>query len=57
MFTKVKKDIILNIQSEFVYGSDTEESIRKKDIFALSMDILIKKTSAEDEPIRAEFGK
>ena len=57
MFTKVKENIILNIKSEFVYGSDTEESIHKGAILDLSKEILIKKTSAEDELIRAEFGE
>ena len=46
MFTKVKEDIVLNIQSEFVYGSDNKESIRKGAILDLSKEILIKKTSA-----------
>ena len=44
-FTKVKKYIILNIQSEFLNGIDTLESIRKGSILYFSKEIPIKKTS------------
>ena len=53
-FTKVKEYLILNIQSEFVNGSDISESIRKGVISYLIKEIPIKRILLEDEPSRAE---
>ena len=53
-FTKVKKHIILKIQSEFVNGSDISESIPKGYILYLSKQILIKMISTEDKTSKAE---
>ena len=52
VFTKVKKHLILNIQSEFVNGSDIAEPISKGAIIDLSKEINIKKTFTEYEPSR-----
>ena len=47
-FTKVKEHLILKIQSEFVNGSDIEESIRKGFILDLMKEILIKRIPTKD---------
>ena len=53
-FTKVKDNPILNIQSEFVNGSDITQSMHKRVILDLSKKIMIRRTPKEDEPGRAE---
>ena len=54
-FTKMKENLILKIQSEFVNGIDIAESIRKGAILYLSKDIMIKRISTEYEPRRADL--
>ena len=51
-FSATVKNIILLIQSEFLNGSDIEESIQKGEILDLSKEISIKGISTEDEPSR-----
>ena len=54
MITKVKENLILNIKSEFVNGSDIPEWIYKGEILYLRKEILIKRILKESYPIRAE---
>ena len=54
MFTKVKENLTLKIQSEFMNRSDIEESIRKRVILYLSKEITIKRIFTENEPSKAE---
>ena len=53
-FNNVKEHLILNIQSEFLNGSDIVESIHKGVILYLSNKIPIQRISEEDEPSGAE---
>ena len=54
MFDKVKEHPILNIQSEFLNGSDNEYWIRNGVILDLRKEITISRISTEDGPNRAE---
>ena len=49
----MRENIILNIQSKFVNGSDISESIRKGAILDLINKIPFERITAEDEPISA----